>query len=131
MEKQIQQAVKEAEEALLKAAKAMPASPARSALEGAARLAHLVALALADEEKPFDHLDMVLTDLEEVPEAHTLALRVLASLPGGDELGSFVEPLNLGWKEVEALGILLLSLGNSNDVHAAAARYVGNEEEEA
>jgi len=53
--------------------------------------------------------------------------RLLASLPGGEELEGVFEPLPLGWKEADLLGKLLLSLQDSSDV-AEAVRVLFGED---
>jgi hypothetical protein len=77
------------------------------------------------------HLREVLEELEawlpsETAEFVELVARLLASLPGGEELeGMGYEPLGVGWKEAELLGKLLLSLQDSGDV-AEAVRVLFN-----
>jgi hypothetical protein len=47
----------------------------------------------------------------------TLLFRVLASLPGGDELEDLgFEPFNLGWHEAEQLGRVLDAIESKRDV---------------
>jgi hypothetical protein len=60
----------------------------------------------------------------ETDDFRELVLRVLASLPGGERLQEFVEPLLIGWKEVELLGRLLVSLQNRWDVELVVEKVL-------
>lgn len=57
----------------------------------------------------------------ETDDFNTLVLRIIASLPGGEELEALgYEPLSIGWKEIELLGKLLTSLNDASDVKKVA-----------
>jgi hypothetical protein len=78
----------------------------------------------------------VLEELEvwlssETPGFVELVARLLASLPGGEELEDMgYEPFPVGWKEAELLGKLLLTLQDSGDVAEAVRVLFGGEGEE-
>ena len=77
------------------------------------------------------HLQDVLAELEawlpsETPEFVELVGRLLASLPGGEELEELgYEPLPVGWKEAELLGRLLVALQDGADVREAVRVLFG------
>ncbi len=59
-----------------------------------------------------------------------LVLRILASLPGSEALDDVVEPLPLGWHEVQLLGDLLQALECGGDVEATVRAILAEEREE-
>jgi hypothetical protein len=81
-------------------------------------------------------LQEVLEELEawlpsEPAEFVELVARLLASLPGGEELEDMgYEPFLVGWKEAELLGRLLLALRDSSDVAEAVRVLFGSGEGE-
>lgn len=60
-----------------------------------------------------------------------LLFRVLASLPGGDELEDMgYETFNLGWHEADQLGRVLETIQDKRDVEDIVAALVRGEDEE-
>lgn len=88
---------------------------------------------ILEEIVPNNRLEEALEDLSTWWENETdgfreLVLRILASLPGGESLEGVVEPYSIGWKEVELLGNLLVSLQNAGDVEKAISILTKEEE---
>jgi hypothetical protein len=79
------------------------------------------------KEKLTDVLDELEVWLPSEPEGFAeLVGRVLASLPGGDDLDGIFEPLPIGWNEANLLGKLLLALESPRDVRTAVERLFAN-----
>jgi hypothetical protein len=75
----------------------------------------------------FEAVDDLLTWWDsESDNFRVLVISILAALPGSEDLeGLGFEPAPVGWKEVELLGNLLVSLETPDDVRYAVRELLG------
>ena len=60
----------------------------------------------------------------------TVIMRLLASLPGGEELEDFgYEPFNLGWREIEMITQVLDTIQDKDDVENLSRLLLEEEED--
>jgi len=86
-------------------------------------------MARREIENLIAELESWLANHDHGPEDYpTLLLRILASLPGGEELEDLgYEPFSLGWHEADQLGRVLVTIEGKRDVEEIVAALLGDE----